>query len=103
MPAYNVVDLHTSVRIGQHLQLFAAIDKLFNARYATYGIPSDPTGIGAPGIPPNGVTNGPGVDNRFQSPAPPFGAYGGIRLSLGMHAHHCQPAPPARKAARSTP
>ena len=26
-----------------------------------------PTAVGVPGIPPDGVTNGPGVDNRFQS------------------------------------
>jgi hypothetical protein len=35
-------------------------------------LPSDPAGVGAPGIPANGVTNGAGVDNRFQSPAALF-------------------------------
>jgi hypothetical protein len=40
----------------------------------------DPTGIGAPGIPVNAVTNGPGVDNRFESPAAPISAFGGVRV-----------------------
>jgi len=26
------------------------------------------------------VTNGPGIDNRFQSPAAPIAAYGGLKL-----------------------
>jgi len=46
------------------------------------GILSDPTGIGAPGIPADGVTNGPGVDNRFLSPAAPLEVFGGFRVSL---------------------
>jgi hypothetical protein len=64
------------------LELFASIDNLFNRLYSTWGILSDPTGIGAPGIPPNGVTNGPGVDNRFLSPAAPFEAFGGVRITF---------------------
>jgi hypothetical protein len=28
------------------------------------------------------VTNGPGVDNRFESPAPPISAFGGIRVTF---------------------
>jgi hypothetical protein len=64
------------------VELFANISNLFNARYANYGILSDPTGIGAPGIPANAVTNGPGVDPRFQSPAAPFAAFAGIRVSF---------------------
>jgi hypothetical protein len=43
---------------------------------------SDPTGIGAPGIPPNAVTNAPGVDNRFLSPAAPLEAFGGLRIAF---------------------
>jgi iron complex outermembrane receptor protein len=82
LPGYHVVNLHTSYRIGRQVELFATINNLLNAKYANYGILSDPTGIGAPGIPVNGVTNGPGVDNRFQSPAAPLAAYGGIRINF---------------------
>lgn len=82
MPGYHVVNLHTSCRIGRHVELFGSIDNLFDARYATYGIYSDPTGAGAPGIPADGVTNGPGVDNRFLSPAAPRAIYGGVRITF---------------------
>jgi iron complex outermembrane receptor protein len=41
---------------------------------------SDPTGIGTPGVPPNAGTNGPGVDNRFLSPAAPFEIFAGLRV-----------------------
>jgi len=82
LPGYMVMNLHSTYSPTQHLELFASIDNLLNRKYATYGILSDPTGVGAPGVPPNGVTNGPGVDNRFQSPAAPFMVFGGIRLSL---------------------
>ncbi|MGB6451352.1 MAG: TonB-dependent receptor [Steroidobacteraceae bacterium] len=82
MPGYHVVELHSSYTIDKRFEIFASIDNLLNAKYATYGILSDPTGIGAPGIPPDGVTNGPGVDNRFESPAAPFSIYGGFRIDL---------------------
>jgi outer membrane receptor protein involved in Fe transport len=74
------VSLHTSYKPIEHLQFFASINNLLNRKYATWGILSDPTGIGAPGIPANGVTNGPGVNNRFVSPAAPFEAFGGVRI-----------------------
>jgi len=79
IPGYHVFDLHTSYRL-EHVEVFALVQNLFNEHYSTFGIYSDPTGIGAPGVPPNGVTNGPGVDNRFQSPAAPFAAFGGVRV-----------------------
>ncbi len=82
MPGYHVVELHSSYKVSRRFEVFASIDNLFNAKYATYGILSDPTGIGTPGIPPGAVTNGPGVDNRFESPAAPFSVYGGFRLYL---------------------
>jgi iron complex outermembrane recepter protein len=82
IPGYTTVNLHTSYRPMQHVELFASVDNLFNRKYATWGILSDPTGINAPGIPPNGVTNGPGVNNRFLSPAAPLEAFVGLRLTL---------------------
>ncbi len=82
IPGYTVVELHSTYRPLPYLEIFASINNLFDRQYSTYGILSDPTGIGAPGIPPNGVTNGPGVDNRFLSPAAPFEIFAGVRLLL---------------------
>ena len=82
LPSYQVVGLHTSYQANRWLELFGDIDNLLNAKYATYGVYSDPTGIGTPGIPVTGVTNGPGVDNRFISPAYPFAIYGGVRITF---------------------
>jgi iron complex outermembrane receptor protein len=82
LPSYQVFGLHSTYQATRWLQVFAHIDNLLNARYATYGVYSDPTGIGAPGIPVTGITNGPGVDNRFLSPAYPFAIYGGVRITF---------------------
>jgi iron complex outermembrane recepter protein len=82
LPGYTVVNLYSKYKPLPHLELFASINNLLSHKYATWGILSDPTGIGAPGIPPDAVTNGPGVDNRFQSPAPPFQVFAGVRLAL---------------------
>jgi iron complex outermembrane receptor protein len=82
MPSYQVVGLHSSYQATRWLQVFAHIDNLLNAKYDTYGVYSDPTGIGTPGVPVTGVTNGPGVDNRFLSPAYPFAIYGGVRITF---------------------
>jgi iron complex outermembrane receptor protein len=82
LPGYHVVNLHTSYRFNKQVELFAMINNLFDAKYATYGILSDPTGVGTPGVPADGVTNGPGVDNRFQSPAAPLAAFAGLRFSF---------------------
>jgi len=79
---YSVVNLHTSYTPFEHVEVFASVNNLFDRRYATAGILSDPAGIGAPGIPAGGVTNGPGVDNRFLSPAAPLEVFGGVRIIL---------------------
>jgi iron complex outermembrane receptor protein len=80
LPGYTVVNLHADVRLARRITLFAAVDNALNARYATFGVLGDPTGIGAPGVPATGVTNGQGVDNRFQSPAAPISVHGGLKV-----------------------
>jgi iron complex outermembrane recepter protein len=82
MAGYHVVDLGTRYSVNRQLELFVTLDNLLDSKYATYGILSDPTGVGAPGIPPGALTNGPGVDNRFESPAAPFAVYAGLHLYL---------------------
>ncbi len=82
LPSHHIFGLQSSYQIAHWIGVFAHVDNLFNTKYATYGIFSDPTGIGAPGIPANAVTNGPGVDNRFIAPAYPFAIYAGVRITL---------------------
>jgi iron complex outermembrane receptor protein len=82
LPGYAVLGLHASYDVAPRLQLFARLENALDARYATFGLLGDPTGVGAPGVPAGAQTNGPGVDNRFQSPAAPFAAYGGVKLSF---------------------
>ncbi len=67
LPGYAVVSLHTSYKITDHFELFANVQNLLDAKYASFGQFGDPTGIGAPGVPTNGV----GVDNRFLAPGAP--------------------------------
>ena len=82
IPSYTVVDLDTTYTLVKHVEIFASIDNLLNRKYGTWGILSDPTMTGAPGVPANGYTNGPGVDNRFLSPAAPLEVFGGIRIQF---------------------
>jgi iron complex outermembrane recepter protein len=79
---YHTVTLFTSYRMGGKVELFATLNNVLNSKYATWGILSDPTGINAPGIPPDAGTNGPGVNNRFLSPASAFSASGGVRITF---------------------
>jgi iron complex outermembrane receptor protein len=82
LPGYAVVGLYSSFRPLSRLEFFSTIDNLLNRKYATWGILSDPTGVGAPGIPPDARTNDPRVNNQFLSPAAPLQAYAGVRLAL---------------------
>ena len=80
LAGFAVVALHSTWKIGDRVDVFAAVQNLFDARYASFGAYGDPTGIGAPGIPPGATTNSRGVDNRFVSPAAPIAVIGGIRI-----------------------
>jgi iron complex outermembrane receptor protein len=82
LSGYHVVGLRTSYHVTPHVELFADVQNLFDEEYSTFGIYSDPTGVGAPGVPPNAGSNDPGVDNRFQSPAMPRSYFGGFRVSF---------------------
>jgi len=82
LPGYQVLNLHALYQLSRQIQLFATVDNLLNSKYSTYGILSDPAGIGAPGVPEQGSMNSPGVNNRFQSPAAPFAIFGGLRIHL---------------------
>lgn len=80
LPGYQVLNLHTSYQFWKQSELFLLVNNVFDHRYATYGLYSDPTGVGAPGVPAGANSNDPGVDNRFQNPAAPRSVFGGIRI-----------------------
>jgi iron complex outermembrane recepter protein len=80
LPGYHVVSLRTSYRITKQVELFANVQNVFDEHYSTFGLFSDPTGIGAPGVPTNAGSNDPGVDNRFQSPGMPRAYFGGVKI-----------------------
>jgi iron complex outermembrane receptor protein len=82
LAGFTVVNLHSHYDLTDKVELFVNVVNALNAKYETFGVLGDPTGIGAPGIPPGAVTNGPGVNNRFESPAPPLSAFGGIRIEF---------------------
>jgi iron complex outermembrane receptor protein len=82
LPGYHVLNLHASLHFTAKSELFLTVANVFDTHYSTYGLLSDPTGVGAPGVPPNAGSNDPGVDNRFQSPGQPRSVFGGIRLAF---------------------
>ncbi len=77
-----MASLRTSYQFGKHVQAFANVQNLFDRHYSTYGIFGDPTGVGAPGVPPGGEFGDPDVDPRFQSPAMPRACFGGVKVSF---------------------
>jgi iron complex outermembrane receptor protein len=80
LPGDTVVELRSSYHITQQVEIFANVENLLDRRYTTFGLYSDPTGVNAPGVPPNANSNDPGVDNRFQSPAMPRAYFGGVKV-----------------------
>jgi iron complex outermembrane receptor protein len=82
LPGYHVVSLRTSYRLNDRVELFANVQNLFDERYSTLGLFSDPTGVGAPGVPLSAGSNDPGVDNRFQSPGMPRAYFGGLKITF---------------------
>jgi iron complex outermembrane recepter protein len=82
LPGYHIFSLRTTYRIAKQLEAFFNVQNLFDERYSTFGIFGDPTGVNAPGVPADAQSNGPGVDNRFQSPGMPRAYFGGVRVTF---------------------
>ncbi|MBI1213106.1 MAG: TonB-dependent receptor [Alphaproteobacteria bacterium] len=78
VPGYALVNLHANYSPTESLNLFAGIENVFDAKYASFGVLGDPAGIGAPGVPANSAD----ADNRFQSPGAPIAAFIGLRAFL---------------------
>jgi outer membrane receptor protein involved in Fe transport len=78
LAGFATLNLHSTYEFGEHVELFLQIFNVLDARYGTFGVLGDPTGVGAPGVPP-----GPGgVDYRFESPAAPRSVLSGVRLHM---------------------
>lgn len=82
LPGYTTLALHCRYRLSTRIELFAEAVNALNARYATFGVLGDPTGVDAPGIPAGATSNGPGVDNRFESPGAPASVFGGVKVTF---------------------
>jgi iron complex outermembrane receptor protein len=82
LSGYHVFSLRTSYKAARQVELFANVQNLFDQRYSTLGLFGDPTGVNAPGVPAGAESNGPGVDNRFQSPGMPRAFFGGVRFTF---------------------
>ena len=74
LPAYWVVNLNTSYRLTDNIQVVGIINNLFDKRYALFGTYFDPTNVKNVGLP---VTL---TDNRTEVLGAPFAVYGGVRV-----------------------
>jgi iron complex outermembrane recepter protein len=69
--AYAVVNLHGSLRLNDHVNLFGRIENLFNNAYESFGLLGEPQEVF------------PAYSNpRFYGPGPPIGAWLGVRVTL---------------------
>ena len=82
LSGYAVFNLRASFRPTEKIEIFGSIKNVFDARYATFGLYGNPTGVGAPGIPADAEANDARVDNRFRSPASPRAFFGGVRVTF---------------------
>ncbi len=73
MPGFAVLGLHGDYQISKPLKVFTRLTNATSARYSTFGVLGDPTGVGAPGVPASGA------NPRFQSPAAPLSFMIGVK------------------------
>jgi iron complex outermembrane receptor protein len=76
LPAYVVVNLHTSYQATKNVTLFAVVNNLFNNKYALFGTYFEPQGTAKAGLP---IVL---TDQRTEVPGQPFAVYAGIRVKL---------------------
>jgi iron complex outermembrane recepter protein len=72
VPAYWVVNLHSSYKITDNIEVFGLIRNLFNQHYYTYGLLTDVTEFGYLNL----------TDDRTFLPGMPFAAYLGVKGTL---------------------
>jgi len=71
--AFAVVNVRADYTLNDRVMLFATIQNLFDTDYKTFGVLADPTEVDA---------FAQFTDPRFLGPAPPFGGWVGVRVSL---------------------
>jgi iron complex outermembrane receptor protein len=76
LPGHAVVGLRAEYRAGERITLYGRIENALDARYSTFGLYADPSGLGVPGVPVAGA------DPRFENPAAPRALFAGIRIRL---------------------
>ena len=73
MPAYGVVNLHSSLKVNKHMTFFVEVDNLFNRTYYTWG-----TFTQLDGLPPSVPLTNPVT----LSIAPGRVAYAGLKVDF---------------------
>lgn len=75
VPGYVTFNFNTSYQVTSHVQLFAWVQNVTNARYYTYGTFSPTSAVY--------LSQAPGATNpRSYSPAAPIGGFGGVRITF---------------------
>jgi iron complex outermembrane recepter protein len=78
LPAYAVLNLHTSYQLTPNVELFGLINNALDQHYYLYGTFTDPGGFTAANL-TNTNTLGVLTDNRAFVPGAPFEAYAGVK------------------------
>jgi iron complex outermembrane receptor protein len=79
VPAYYVVNLHTSYQLTKEVELFGLVQNLFNQRYYAVGTFFNTAGFNTTGGGPNFLVLN---DPRTFVPGMPFAAYAGIKAKF---------------------
>ncbi len=75
LPGFVTLNLSTSYQLTPHIQLFASVDNVTDAKYYTHGTFSPTTAVY--------LAQAPNATNpRAYSPAAPIGGFGGIRVTF---------------------
>ena len=72
---YFVLAANTSYQLTEKIQIFALVQNVLNAKYATFGTFSSTGAVPIAQVP--GAT-----DTRSLSPAPPFAGFAGVRVTF---------------------
>jgi iron complex outermembrane receptor protein len=75
LPGFVTLNLSTSYQLTPHIQFFASVENVTDAKYYTYGTFSPTTAVF--------LAQAPNATNpRAYSPAAPVGAFGGVRMTF---------------------
>ena len=75
LPGFVTLNLSTSYQLTPHIQLFASVENVTDAKYYTYGTFSPTTSVF--------LSQAPNATNpRAYSPAAPIGGFGGVRITF---------------------